>query len=110
MGFGIYWFGSYSISDHSTKFVKEYKMRNEVSYTIERPSKMDRLNWKWVLIPLAVILCVALIIIAAMHSGILFYIGLAVFFILGFIVGQSRTWYAIRKTWNHFTTTEEDED
>lgn len=83
-------------------------MRNEVSYTVERPSRMDRLNWKWVLIPLALILCAAIIIIAAMNSGILFYVGLVVFFLLGFFAGQSQTWYTVRKMWNHFTTSSDE--
>lgn len=30
---------------------------------------------------------------------IIAFVGFAVFFILGFLAGQSRKWYAIRKTW-----------
>jgi hypothetical protein len=79
------------------------------NYYIAEPSKLDKFNWKWLLIPLAIILCAAIIIIAAMNSGLVFYIGMVAFFLLGFFAGQSQAWYAVRKMWNHFVNHDDGE-
>lgn len=34
-------------------------------------------------------------------NDIVFLIGMAVFFILGFLAGQSRWWYAVRSVWRN---------
>jgi hypothetical protein len=41
--------------------------------------------------------------------NIIILIGFTVFFILGFLCGQSRWWYAIRKVWRDAMSKEEED-
>lgn len=59
----------------------------------------DKVNWHWIL-PSTVIIFLTILIILAMKSvDAIAFIGFAVFFILGFLVGQSKWWYAVRRIW-----------
>lgn len=66
------------------------------------PTKFDKVRWDWIKPAIIIVALITLIIIAIRSADIVGYIGFGVFFILGFLLGQSRWWYAIRNMWGHF--------
>ena len=75
----------------------------------EQP-KFDKVNWKLILIGLNIIGLIALCIMAIKIEGLIFYLGCAVFFALGFTLGQSRVWQMIRRIWGETQSEPEDKE
>jgi energy-coupling factor transporter transmembrane protein EcfT len=75
-----------------------------------KPPIFDKINWHWVLPAIVILGLVFLIILALTTVDIVGYIGFAVFFGLGFILGQSKIWLAIRRIWREVIRNDVEED